>query len=166
MSDKAEGSKNLESAEKQEQPSKQASDASVIDGSDSGKSNKQVHELTQERHDIGESATNLLTPKPNESIEDFTKRSLEAANKERSSMGLVDGDKGIVHTGSGMLPVLPEDISLSYQEHLKAIDPAKSEPELQERVAKATMDWMQSKNMTGEKTRSRGISKQKCCIRK
>ena len=128
---------------------RKAADDSIIDNGEKGPENKKIHEETQARHHIELSATDLLIPRPGETLQELTRRSQERESQIQSAevLGLVDEEKKIVHTGKGMLPLVPDEISQSYHENLKAIQPAKTEAELKERVADATLAWMKQKSM-------------------
>lgn len=90
--------------------------------------NQDIHKITQSAHNIEMSATNLIVPKD-----------------DGERLGLVDEEKGIIHTGAGMLPIIPDESSLSYAEKLKAIKPTKTESELAKKKADATLEWMRYK---------------------
>jgi len=96
--------------------------------------NQNIHKITQAVHNLEMSATNLIVPK-----------------SSSESLGLIDEEKGIIHTGAGMLPVIPDESSLSYAEKLKAIRPAKSESELEKKKADATLEWMRDKGFDAVK---------------
>ena len=157
MSKNIEKSEANESAGEKLERSKEAADDAVISGGASGKDNQKVHEKAQQYHHIEGSATDLLTPKQGESLDDFSKRSLEHEQKQKEiqvstskspeNLGLVDQEKKIVYTGSGILPLVPDDVSRSYAENLKAIRPAKNEHDLNEQVADATLNWMKGKGL-------------------
>ncbi|MBZ0186443.1 MAG: hypothetical protein K8F91_09370, partial [Candidatus Obscuribacterales bacterium] len=157
MSKNIEKSEAKESAGEKLEGSKEAANDAVISGGASGKDNQKVHEKAQQYHHIDGSATDLLTPKQGESLDDFSKRSLEHEQKQKEiqvstskspeNLGLVDQEKKIVYTGSGILPLVPDDISRSYAENLKAIRPAKNEHDLNEQVADATLNWMKGKGL-------------------
>ncbi|MBZ0188552.1 MAG: hypothetical protein K8F91_20050 [Candidatus Obscuribacterales bacterium] len=131
---------------------RKAADDSIIDNCEKGQENKKIHEQTQARYHIESSATDLLVPRQAETLQELTSRLQERDTKAHSTeaLGLVDEEKQIVHTGKGMLPLVPADFSQSYHENLKAIQPAKTESELKERVADATLAWMKQKNMVSE----------------
>ncbi|MBZ0186613.1 MAG: hypothetical protein K8F91_10225 [Candidatus Obscuribacterales bacterium] len=108
-------------------------EASVVEAKEAGlhnQENKKIHDKTQARHKIGGSATNLMIPKTNQ-----------------ESMALVNSEKGIVYTGSGMVPMVPEGSSRSYAEKLKSIKPVKTEAELEEKKGNTTLSWMKEKGL-------------------
>ncbi|MBZ0186894.1 MAG: hypothetical protein K8F91_11665 [Candidatus Obscuribacterales bacterium] len=108
-------------------------EASEVEAKEAGlhnQENKKIHDKTQARHKIGGSATDLMIPKTNQ-----------------ESMALIDPEKGIVYTGSGMVPMVPEDSSRSYAEKLKSIKPMKTEAELEEKKGDATLSWMKEKGL-------------------
>ena len=108
-------------------------EASEVETREAGlhnKENKKIRDKTQARHKIGHSASDLMIPQTNQ-----------------ESMGLEDREKGIVYTGAGMVPFVPEDSSRSYAEKLNSIKPAKTEAELNERKGDATLSWMKDKGM-------------------
>ncbi len=108
-------------------------EASEVESREAGlhnEENKKIHELTQSVHNIEHSASDLMIPPAN-----------------RQAMGLEDREKGIVYTGAGLVPMVPDHSTRSYAEKLMAIKPAKTESELEERKGAATLSWMKEKGM-------------------
>lgn len=144
MVDKVEKSKPGDDGA-QTETSQSTADTSTISGSTEGQKNRAIYDQTQQVHKIGDSASNLLIPKhETDQVNTNAKTSDTEAAKGRQ-LGIVDEQRGIVHTGAGVLPHLPENITASYGENLKAIKPTKSEMELQDKVAQATLSWMRGK---------------------
>ncbi|MBI1271743.1 hypothetical protein GC174_15050 [bacterium] len=99
--------------------------------------NQKIHDRTQEYQKIDQSASDLLVPRIGKEIPIVSQKIME----------LEDHEKGIVHTGAGLLPMVPEDVTVSLAENLQAIDPCKSEADLNERKGEGTLKWMEKKGM-------------------
>ncbi|MCW5823962.1 MAG: HNH endonuclease [Cyanobacteria bacterium TGS_CYA1] len=129
MSDQSEKSKQKE-VSPLDSKVREASEFETKEAGLHNQENKKIHDQTQAKHKIEHSATDLMGLQTN-----------------RETMGLEDRKKGIVYTGAGLVPMVPDDSTRSYAEKLKAIKPVKTEAELEERKGAATLSWMKEKGL-------------------
>lgn len=110
-------------------------EASELETKEAGlhnKDNRAIHDQTQARHKIEHSATDLLR------LSD---------EYQGAALEMVDEEAGYVLTGKGYKPLVPEDISATYQAILKEIPEVKDPSLLPDRVAEATIEYCRAKGM-------------------
>ncbi|MGD9681634.1 MAG: hypothetical protein AB7W16_10655 [Candidatus Obscuribacterales bacterium] len=128
MSDKPQG--KSEKNEEKLDAGKPAARDGVISAGAEGEENQKIHEKSQGYHLVDQSVTEIILHK--------------------DVLGLVDQEKGVVHTGAGMVPLVPDNVSHSYAEGLNSIEPSRTNEELEKRLADTTLAWMKKKGMVPE----------------
>lgn len=142
-------------AEKLKQPKETALDskvrkASEVETQEAGlhnEENKKIHDQAQARHKIGNSVTDLMIPNQ---------------AQQGAALEMVDEEGGYVLTGKGYKPLVPEDISKSFGEKLRAIPEVQDPALLPDKVADATIEYWQSKGMIPDSSTSLEDLQEQC----
>lgn len=125
-------------------------EASEVETQEAGlhnEENKKIHDQTQARHKIGHSATDLMIPNQ---------------AQQGASLEMVDEEGGYVLTGKGYKPLVPDDISKSFGEKLRAIPEVNDPALLPDKVADATIEYWQAKGMIPDSSTSLEDLQEQC----